>query len=70
MARDVFDKVRQGLLNELELHREDIEGGNLNWFSIKVILNRSELRGTWQQEENCRIDPAWADYGAPIRAAK
>jgi hypothetical protein len=50
LDRDVYQRVRQGILNELEAHKDDIEGGLIAWFQIRVSLNR-DLRSTWQHEE-------------------
>jgi hypothetical protein len=54
---DVFERIRQGIIDELNTHRNNIEGGNVNWFSVKIMLNHrsGEIRATWQQEEDCEF---------------
>jgi coenzyme F420-reducing hydrogenase beta subunit len=47
----MYDRIRQVILNTLEIHKDEIERGDLNWFSVKIYLNGGNLRGTWQQEE-------------------
>ena len=49
--KETFDRIRQSVLSQLEVHRGDIENGKLNWFRVKVGYVHNELRVIWEHEE-------------------
>lgn len=50
-----FAEVRQGVLEELDSRRLEIEKGELNWLAIKITLNRGDTRITSQCERECSV---------------
>jgi hypothetical protein len=64
---DTYERIRQGLLDQLESHRSEISDGLISWFSVKVYLNGDHPRAVWMQEEHgvnvgvCTIAPAGVD---------
>lgn len=60
---DRFQTICEGVLCELHNHREEIEKGTINWFSIKVMLKRDNLQATWISEENVQLKIASVTNG-------